>query len=195
MHISGNNFQLKQPTTDYSYYFSKYTHAWGWATWRRAWEHFDWGLKLWPELKAIDMICCWCDDPYEQRYWIKIFDEISKGVPDIWDYQWNFACWSQNGLSVIPSVNLVSNIGFGLDATHTKDYSPYLNLQTSEIKKINHPPFVSRAYKADAYTFENNFGGAAMKQADSLKAKLKKKIRSLTLPYRAARKLWWLVNR
>ena len=51
MHISGNNFQPDQPSTSYGYYFSKYTHAWGWATWRRAWKHFDWALEHWPELR------------------------------------------------------------------------------------------------------------------------------------------------
>jgi hypothetical protein len=187
MHISGNNYQPTHAPAEASYYFSKYTHAWGWATWRRAWKHFDWSLKYWPELKAARLVELWCDDPYEQRYWTEIFDRMHKGVPDVWDYQWNCCVWAQNGLVILPSVNLVSNIGFGPDATHTQGDSPYLNLATTEISHLSHPPFVVRNKEADSYTFDHNFGGAAMRQARSIKARL---VRFFSLPFRALRKLW-----
>lgn len=189
MHISGNNFQPTQPTTRYSYYFSKYTHAWGWATWRRAWRHFDWSLRRWPEFKRAGLIQCWCDDPYEQRYWATIFDDMHKGARDVWDYQWNFACWAQFGLVILPCVNLVSNIGVGSSATHTKDLSPYLGLEASEIQSIEHPPYVFRNYEADAYTFANNFGGAAMKRPVSWRTKIRRTLQPLSLLYKNDKKL------
>nr|MBA3765731.1 glycosyltransferase family 2 protein [Acidobacteriota bacterium] len=51
MMISGDNFQFGRKRTQYSYYFSRYTHTWGWATWRRAWRYFDREIKLWPALR------------------------------------------------------------------------------------------------------------------------------------------------
>ena len=49
MHIGGTNFQFGKERTKYSYYFSRYTHLWGWASWRRAWKYYDVKLKQWPE--------------------------------------------------------------------------------------------------------------------------------------------------
>lgn len=167
MHISGNNFQTRQPTTKNGYYFSKYTHAWGWATWRRAWRHFDWSLKDWPELKQAGLVKLWCDDPDEQNYWSQIFDKMHLGAPDVWDYQWNCCVWAQNGLVILPSVNLVSNLGFGADATHTKDDNAYMKLATNSAHNLQHPLSMVRNYEADYFTFENNFGGNAIKEARS----------------------------
>jgi hypothetical protein len=192
MHISGNNFQLVHAPTATSYYFSKYTHAWGWATWRRAWKNFDWSLSRWPELKVAGLVELWCDDPHEQRYWTEIFDRMHQGAPDVWDYQWNCCVWAQNGLVILPAVNLVSNIGFGTDATHTRGDSPYQNLATAKINHVSHPKFVIRNKQADTHTFEHNFGGIALKRAESLNARLGRIFHLLSLPYRALRKLWRL---
>jgi hypothetical protein len=194
MHISGNNFQRGISRTEYSYYFSKITHAWGWATWKRAWKHFDWNMTSWPEFKREGLLESFCDDPYELKYWTSIFDQTYAGAPDVWDYRWNYACLSQNGLALLPSKNLVSNIGYGSDATHTQGEAHFMNLPTEDIVDIKHPPFVVRDKAADQYTFDHNFGGNAMRQADTWSARLKKAIRPVSLPIRAARKVWRLVN-
>jgi hypothetical protein len=189
MHISGNNFQPVQSSSYASYYFSKYTHAWGWATWRRAWKHFDWALTPWPELRKAGMLRNWCDDPYEQRFWTDIFDRMCLGAPDVWDYQWNCACWAQNGLAILPAVNLVSNHGYGPEATHTKELGPHMNRPTGTIGLIRHPDVMVRDYEADAYTFAHNYGGAGMKAADSRRARLRRRFRMLLWPAREVRKL------
>lgn len=194
MHISGNNFQQGIKRSEYSYYFSKTTHAWGWATWKRAWKHFDWDMKRWPEFKREGLLESWCDDFYELKYWTNIFDQTYAGAPDIWDYRWNFACLSQSGLCVLPSKNLVSNVGTGMDATHTRDDAHFMNLPTGHIGEITHPPYVVRHRTADRYTFDHNFGGEALRQADAWPAKLKRRIRATALPIRAARKLWRIAN-
>ena len=74
MQISGNNFQCGQSRTEYSYYFSQYVHCWGWASWRRAWKHYDYGMKTWPEFKSANGIELVREDPYEQKYWTEVFD-------------------------------------------------------------------------------------------------------------------------
>ena len=160
MVISGNNFQDGQQRTPYSYYFSKYNHCWGWATWRRAWNHWEFNPNKWLEFRDADLMNTICEDPYEAKYWIDIFDRLFlEGKPNTWDYAWTFACWSQGGLTILPNANLVTNIGFGTDATHTHEDSPYANMAMQDIGKINHPTYIVRHLKADQYTFDHHFGG------------------------------------
>ena len=171
MHVSGDNFVGRANSGPYGYYFSKYTHASGWATWRRAWRHFGWTMSRWPELKAAGMVEAWCADPYERRYWSAMFDRLHHGDREVWDLQWNFACWSQGGLAVLPAVNLVLNDGWGPDATHTK--TPLTWPAAEELGAIEHPPYVVRNAAADAITFDRNFGGAEMRAYDSPSARFR----------------------
>jgi hypothetical protein len=160
MEVGGCNFQLGQVRTDWSYYFSKYAHTWGWATWRRAWRHFDEDIPMWPSLKRGGILRQFCDDAYEERYWAAIFDEVFAGQRNTcWDYQWQLAMWSQNGLSIVPETNLVSNVGFRRDGTHTRYESQLANLPTRDIWDIRHPSYVFRNRQADKYEFECAFGG------------------------------------
>lgn len=188
MHVSGNNFFGGGDDQPYSYYFSKYTHAWGWATWRRAWRHFDWSVARWPELEAAGLLEAACSDPYEREYWRAIFTHVHAGAPDIWDYQWNFICWSQSGLAVMPHANLVTNLGFGEDATHTKEASEFLSQPTSLLGAIRHPPYVIRDAAADALTFARNFGGDAMKARDLPAARIRRSLEPILRPLRGVKR-------
>ncbi|ACB49863.1 unknown [Crocosphaera subtropica ATCC 51142] len=163
--ISGNNFQGGQIRTDYSYYFSRYPHNWGWATWRRAWKHFDLEMKFWTQCKELKLLETIFEDPYEQDYWLDILEKTHNNLIDSWAYIWGYTCWINNGLTILPEVNLVSNIGFGEDATHTKDINnPLANISVSNIINIEHPPYLCRHLEADAYSFNHIFGGQQMKQ-------------------------------
>jgi hypothetical protein len=169
MTINGNNFQSGRSRTEYSYHFSKYNGCWGWASWRRAWRHYDYEMKTWPEFKRTGMLEMICDDPYELRFWASLFESIYEdpGEIDTWDHQWKYACWSQNGLAIEPRVNLVSNLGLGrTDATHTTYKNPLLEqtLKTQEMREIKHPQFVVRHRDADAYIFDYIVGGKQMKK-------------------------------
>lgn len=187
MHISGDNFVGPELSGPYSYYFSKYTHASGWASWRRAWKHFDWSISRWPEAKAAGLLETYAPDPYEREYWTKIFDGLHRGAPDVWDYQWNFACWSQSALAILPAVNLVLNDGWGPAATHTK--TPMVWPETVELGELRHPPFVVRNAAADAYTFDRNFGGAHMRALNSPRARFRRAIDPLLRPARVAKRI------
>jgi hypothetical protein len=159
MVINGNNFLPERKQVAESYYFSKYVHIWGWATWRRAWRHYDVDMSSWPALRDQGLLNILFDDPVEQEYWRKIFDEVSDGKIDTWDYQWTYSCWLQSSLNIIPDVNLISNIGFRSDATHTTGDSPWSEMPLGTINLSSHPPFVLRNWGADRYTFENICGG------------------------------------
>lgn len=165
MHISGDN-SLNQKRTSYSYFFSKYADVWGWASWRRAWQHYDYNMKTWPEFKKAGLLKLVCDDPYEYSYWKSIFDQMHKDplVIDTWDFQWLYACWFQNGLAIEPNANLTSNLGFDrTDSTHTTKKTPFSKLPTTDIWEVNHPPFVVKDREADNNTFDYFFGGKYMK--------------------------------
>jgi hypothetical protein len=161
MAISGNNFQRGKKYSDDSYYFSRYNHVWGWASWRRAWQHYDFTISKWPQVRDEGWLNSVLEDRHSIRDWSIEFEQMYKGEKDTWDYQWTFACWIQNGLTILPEVNLISNIGFNADATHTTKDSPFANQALGSIDfPLSHPSFILRNTKADSFTdstmFESN---------------------------------------
>lgn len=118
----------------YSYHFSKYTNIWGWASWRRAWQFYDVDMTLWPLVRdekwLYDLLG---DNEIVLNYWHRIFQKTFDRIIDTWDYQWLFALLVQGGLTVVPNVNLISNIGFSEEASHTKRADHRANRPTFEI--------------------------------------------------------------
>ncbi len=161
--ITGDNFQAPGFKCPYSYYFSKFPHCWGWASWRRAWRHFDEKMSLWPELKASGWLRGLFPEAGQARYWEEKLDGVYERRINSWAFCWTFACWSQGLLTATPKVNLVSNIGFGSDSTHCQDpASPMANLTTQAMEfPLRHPPGVVLDYRADEYTQRTVFGSAA----------------------------------
>ncbi len=158
MHIGGNNFLngwLKDQ--DYSYYFSRSGHIWGWATWRRAWEKFDFNISSYNKLKARGQFDGFFLNPLEKRYRLSKFDDTVQrnGRADWWDYQWDFARYVNSGLAIVPSVNLVKNIGFGDGATHTNNaHTEASELKANEIQlPLIHPPFMIRDVESEQRYF------------------------------------------
>jgi hypothetical protein len=158
--ISGNNFQKGQRRGDASYYFSNYNHCWGWASWRRAWRHYDHNLTNWPTFRDRKYLTGVLDSDLGVQYWLGIFERLhSEGKPDTWDYAWTFTCWQNRGLTALPNENLVSNIGFGIEATHTLGESEFAMMPVADIGELQHPTLVVRDQCADNYTFETVFRG------------------------------------
>lgn len=115
-HICGNNFQMGKKRGNSSYYFSRYTHIWGWATWRRAWNDYDFTMAEYERLKN--------NYPYKKLLPIGMMDAVKYGYLDTWDVQWMYTNFLKDKLSIMPNINLVENIGFTDDATHTKSSIP-----------------------------------------------------------------------
>lgn len=161
--ISGDNFQFGRRRTEYSYYFSRYPHIWGWASWRRAWKNYDVEMKLWPEIRDGKWLGDLLETKKSRWYWKHTFDMVYKGKIDTWDYQLTFHCWTQNALSVVPNVNLISNIGFGRDAVHTKVKNIFAEMQTEPMgDPIMHPAFILRDSRADRFVEDKMFSGIAL---------------------------------
>ena len=156
--ISGNNFQDGIKRGNASYFFSNYSHIWGWASWRRAWNSYDFDLKQLDLFKKKKLIKKIDNRAVFKNYWFVILEKVANKTIDTWDYQWMFAIWNNRGLTVLPNVNLISNIGFGKDATHTIEVSPLAKMKTKDIGLIIHPKSIKVDKKADRYSSEKVFG-------------------------------------
>lgn len=159
MHISGDNFLGRFRYSTCSYHFSKYPDIWGWASWRRAWRHYDVDMVAWPAFRDKGRLREICPDPDEQAYWTPMFNAAHAGQIDSWDYGWTFACWARSGLAVLPERNLVSNIGFGPQSTHTVDEDSWqANLRVWPMAfPMRHPAEVTVCERADRMTFRREF--------------------------------------
>ena len=118
--IGGSNHQYRDFACPTSYYFSVYNHVWGWATWRRAWNCFDYSMPACPGWES-DGLERWLSGRSSAGYWRRIFSETRRGLHDSWAYRWTYACWRAGMLSVLPRRPLIMNLGFGADATHTRN--------------------------------------------------------------------------
>jgi hypothetical protein len=126
-----------------SYIFSKYGPIWGWASWRRAWSHYDPDIRAWPLMREISWLNSVYENSIERRVRLELGNKLFRNEIDTWDYQWGFIKNYQNALSVIPRRNLVANIGFGPEATHTTAENILAPSEMSDITfPIEHPLFV-----------------------------------------------------
>ena len=169
--ISGQNLLFGKKRTEYSYYFSRHTYVWGWATWKRAWQHYDLEMKLWPEIKTSGFLHDILVDPQAVKEWNKSFQELYDGQIDTWDYQLMFSCWVNSGINIHPNSNLISNIGFGTESTHTsRKRSKYAEIPLEAINfPLKHPPFVIYDKQADDYVQQNVYRHSSLIERIALK--------------------------
>ena len=174
MHIAGMTYK-ETPSYKYSYHFARVGGVWGWASWRRAWERNELEMVSYPNALEDNVF----DDLFigesEVRdYYLNVFKHAF-GNNHTWDYQWTYSKIINNSINIMPSTNLVKNIGHGVEgATHTTGpNSKYCNMQTNEINfPLKHPRFVvidtqfnylnfryisSKSIKQMAYHFASNY--------------------------------------
>ncbi len=151
MMIGGVNFHPDNFKINHSYYFSYLNHIWGWATWKRAWDHYDITMSEWKNLKKTKWIKNFTHSRIYEFAYREAFYKTHSGVLDTWDYQWLFSCWIHEGLSILPSTNLVSNIGFSKTALHTQNIkNPLAAIPANDIDfPLNHPLEQKRNIKAE----------------------------------------------
>ncbi len=175
MHVSGSNFQLGRKRGKHSYYASKVPHIWGWATWRRAWQKYESYIDPTnlPEIKQH------LNNDLMFEYHEKVFKKTNDGEINTWDYQWFYTIWKYRGTCITPNKNLITNIGFGIDATHTTDPNNSLAaLQIEALKKpINHPTKLVFNETADHFYLRNH-----LVRKDTLLKKVVRKTRSILKP-------------
>ena len=158
-HICGCNFQDGLKRSDGDYYFSKLTHVWGWASWRRVWNKYDFQMSHLEKAIESDVLSGLTLNKRYKEILYNAFTRTKNGEINTWDYQYLFLNQVNNHLSVIPNYNMISNIGFNSDGTHTL----YLNSKMSNVAfdifpdVIKHPKIIFSDYIADNYTLKKEF--------------------------------------
>jgi hypothetical protein len=146
MQISGTNWGAEPSTfLGHSYAFTSFAPIWGWATWRRAWNLYDYELESWPRMKASGLADGIPVSRRVRKLLHRDWDRVWAGGGN-WDYQWQYTVLRHNGLSACPERNLVKNIGFREDATHLKGGDRiFSNLPLERLSlPLRHPPEVAR---------------------------------------------------
>ena len=118
--ISGDGRATSQISIESDYGFIKYPLIWGWASWARTWKNYSPTLTDWPKEKT-KIISNVSRYKGTRMYWENIFDRMYDNEIDTWDYQFAYLLLKNSGMCIVPRINLISNVGFGEDATHTFD--------------------------------------------------------------------------
>jgi len=178
--VSGNNFQQKQPMDiDEDYYYSIFPSSNGWATWKRSWKGFDYTITNWPTVKKKKLRSFLFNEKKYSQWWIQYFDWIYRIKPnDMWDFQFHYHCMCRQQWALIPKANLVKNIGYGPDATHSQDPNSYFaNVPTYNLSfPLQHPTRFQRNYEADVFIQQSLFGEV---EVPSTYKKMKRAIKRL----------------
>jgi len=156
MEISGNNIRPEKfNQREYSYSFSAHNGIWGWASWRRAWDLYDYEMKQYKKIKAQKYLRQNFNSIFEEDYFNWVFERTYLFPHITWDYQWEFAKRINSGVTIVPQKNLVVNIGFGTDATSTTSSMALASSLKSELLTfpLRHPPYVIVDKEADKHAF------------------------------------------
>lgn len=188
MCINGTNFQSGLKRTPSSYHFSRYCSSWGWASWRRAWHHYDYRLQDWPAFRREGGLEGLFRSRRERRFWTELLNRMYQNPSDVdtWDHQWNFACWSHGGLAIEPEVNLIENRGFGRSNsthTHTSAHAPGVSwlpaLDSQGLQQLSHPEQIIRCEDGDAHIFDVVIQGGKPGGWKAFAEAIRKKARSV----------------
>ncbi len=150
MQIAGTNPLRGAYRPESSYFFTSYIHISGWATWRRAWQYFDVTMSQWADPAVRGGVLSQLIDPKERQFQCEMWTQVYDGKVDSWAYPWAFACRARNGLSTMPRDNLISNIGFGPEATHTVVKTRYAEMPIRPmVFPLEHPVTVACDIRAE----------------------------------------------
>jgi len=161
MEIGGTNFEHeKGRNKTHSYFFSNMIYIWGWATWRRAWKLYDYEMTHYHEITSKKYLDDHYDFAYEREHYNYIFQKMHTGDErtsrkTVWDYQWQFICKINSGLIIVPNKNLVTNLGFGAEATNTIDpVGAGCDLKLEEMEfPLKHPYLMMADKQRDQWYF------------------------------------------
>lgn len=142
--IGGTNFETHNEILNTSYRFTAYAGIWGWATWKRTWDLFDFDFNI-PRKDFENSVNSFIKNKYAVKYWADLLEKVKADTnKSYWDYQLHLALLYNHAVHIKPCVNLIENIGFGKDATHTMyEQSVYANRKTGSILPLKHPVVIS----------------------------------------------------
>jgi hypothetical protein len=156
MHIGGSNVaEIRTRHLPASYFFSRFAFVWGWAGWRRAWQHMSLQLDGLDEFEQNNGAERITPDPMAQVYLLDKFQATRSGRNNSWAYAWFYSINRCGGVCIVPSVNLVQNTGIGdAGATHTTKANPTAGLRAASLKfPLSHPVLGDPDPKLDRQIF------------------------------------------
>lgn len=163
-HITGCNFGAPAGLTAYSYDFCSYPQVWGWASWADRWARYDNTMASWPRIRGhIARRLEW--SLAERLNHTTKLDRAYLGDIDTWDYQWHVTVMAAEGLCIAPAANLVTNLGFGSDATHTTNTADRRASLTAGVAEfpLRHPDEISANTALDRHYIATMSGGSAVR--------------------------------
>jgi hypothetical protein len=173
MMVTGMSYLFNKITARETYFFSRYYPVWGWATWRRAWQLYDFELGEWARFRPSKMVENFFDEQKIVDFWAHYFDRIVNHEIDTWDIQWTYACIKHQAFCVVPFNNLISNIGyFGLHATGIKSFDQDIERKLIALNDIIHPRKVEINRRMDRHIYQT----IRVLQPFSIKGVIKKMI-------------------
>jgi hypothetical protein len=162
--IGGSNYSNRQIECKSSYYFTAFPHIWGWATWKRTWEEYDFTLNSIREGDVLNLLKRYFTRKEVINSWISNYNIVKNKNANPWDFQLGFSILKNDGINIVSAKNIVTNIGFGANATHTTSINDELsNAILTEMTDMIHPEKTEIDKVQDGYT--------EMKVAESLKPK------------------------
>jgi hypothetical protein len=174
--ITGNNFQRGNQRGNASYYYSKFPHCWGWATWRDRWQFYETQIAA-TEADLNQTLSNFASISGEHQYWIEQFGKTTRRELDSWAFRWTYAMWKNKLLTATPQVNLVENIGFGDDATHTTNSKRKLPIASQLEFPLTHPEAMVQNKTADAFVARNHFRIRRLEALRKIYRLVKKKLK------------------
>ena len=157
--ISGSNLQGEIRRGDGDYYYSHFFGCWGWATWRRSWSQWNPNLEGFNIFQSQNLIRNILLDPKVARSYMGALSDVYSGRnKTTWSFCFEYMQICQGSLTVVPNRNLVSNIGFGPQATHIKDLRhPIANIPAAPLLTYKSPSFKIADLEADTLQNKNAF--------------------------------------
>lgn len=165
--VMGNNLMTEYQGQQYgSYYYSAHGYGapWGWASWRRVWSHYDVDMAIWPAVRNTTLLSDFFLNKAEEREVHSIFENVHKGAINSWSYQLDVMRICNHGLNILPYTDLVRNIGFGPEGTHTVSLKDPRNKDTARDIQfpLHHPPFIMLDGRRDAEYFRRYIGATPL---------------------------------
>ncbi len=182
MHIGGTNLAAGRIRTADSYWFTHHAWIWGWATWRRAWQRYDFTMRTWDERRAA--LAATFASAWERQYWLSTWEPVQRDLAaaNTWGFPWMYSVRSAGALAILPTANLVENIGIGVDSTHMREDAARLRTPTAAAGALRHPTRVSahpgrdelftRVYAGDRFDLRANLRSRLRLAREALRVRL-----------------------
>jgi hypothetical protein len=175
--IAGYTFPISASVREDAFFMPMVT-SWGWATWQRAWQVYDWNATGASELLSDAATRRRFDLDGSFPYARMLQDQLDRKI-DAWDIQWWYAVYRQNGLVLYPKRSLVENIGFDGSGTHT--HTVPFDAQDVDSARLSDPPLFPPTVETHTAAFNavKHYLRARKRPRPSLMRRVTRRLRNL----------------